>query len=61
MNNFIYYHKINRYILTRIEINKNFILEIDNEYVFTDYITIFKARECAYYYNFILHKDYELF
>lgn len=48
-------------ILTRIEINKNFILEIDNEYVFTEYIAIFKARECAFYYNFIPHKDYELF
>ena len=48
-------------ILTKIEINKNFILEIENEYNFMEYVGIFKLRECAFFYNFIPHKDYELF
>jgi hypothetical protein len=46
---------------TKIELNPNYILEINNEYNFMEYIGIFKTRECAFYYNFIPHKDYELF
>lgn len=48
-------------ILTKIELGKNFIFEIENEYNFMEYIGIFKLRECAFFYNFIPHKDYELF
>lgn len=48
-------------ILIKIELGKNFILEIENEYNFMEYIGIFKSRECTFYYNFIPHKDYELF
>jgi hypothetical protein len=47
--------------LTKIELNKNFILEVDNEYNFTEYLGIFKNKLRAFEYNFIPHKDYELF
>jgi hypothetical protein len=48
-------------ILKKIEINKNYIFEINNEYNFMEYIGIFKLKECALYYNFLPHKDFELF
>ena len=46
---------------TRIELNPNYILEINNEYNFIEYIAIFRMRECAFFYNFMPHKQYELF
>ncbi len=46
---------------TRIELNPNYILEINLEYNFMEYIGIFKTKECAFYYNFMPHKNYELF
>ena len=48
-------------ILTKIKLGKNFIFEIENEYNFMEFVGIFKLRECAFFYNFIPHKDYELF
>jgi hypothetical protein len=48
-------------ILTKIQLEPNYIMEINNEYDFTEYIAIFRSRECAFFYNFLAHKDYELF
>lgn len=48
-------------ILKKIEISKEYFFEINNEYNFMEYVGIFKLRECAFFYNFIPHKDYELF